>query len=174
MVLSLTAQNALRPKRVLIKAGSVALTAASLAMVAGAFLAPWLASQDSTLAPHFYRFYGHICHQNPSRTPLFFGHPAAACGRCLGIYLGFLAGCLLLLFRNPLRAKPPRPWAFILVSLPLGLDVLANALRVWDLGNWFRLATGLAWGFILPFYALSGLVDLVLGKLAIRGRFRIE
>jgi hypothetical protein len=55
------------------------------------------------------------------------------------------------------------------VSLPLGLDVLANALKVWDLGNWFRLATGLVWGFILPFYALSGLVDLVLGKLAIRG-----
>ena len=165
-----TAQNIARPKRILIKAGAAVLTAASLAVVAGAFLAPWLASQNSALAPHFYRFYGHICHQNPGRTPVFFGQPAAACGRCLGIYLGFLAGCLvILLFRNPLQAKPPRPWAFALASLPLGLDVLANFFNIWDLGNWFRLATGLGWGFILPFYALAGFVDLVLGKLAIRG-----
>jgi len=170
MALNPAAQNLPRPKRILVKAGAVALTAASLAMAAGAFLAPWLASQNSVLAPHFYRFYGHICHQDPSRTPHFFDQPAAACGRCLGIYLGFLAGCLVvLLFRDPLQAKPPQPRTFILVSLPLGLDVLGNFLRVWDLGNWFRLATGLAWGFVLPFYALAGYVDLVLGKLAIRG-----
>jgi uncharacterized membrane protein len=167
--MSLAVQNITRAQRILVKAGYVSATTASLAMVVGALLAPWLVSRNPEPALHLYRFYAHICHQNPSHSFALFGHPAAACARCLGIYAGFLAGCLAFpFFRNLFQSRIPRPWTFVLMSFPLAADVLANFLRLWDLGNWFRLATGVIWGFILPFYWLAGLADLILRKLAFR------
>jgi len=167
--MSLAAQNITRAQRILARAGYVSTTAAFLVIAAGTLLAPWLASRNSGLALNLYRFYGHICHQNPSRTFALFGHPLAACGRCLGIYVGCVAGCLaFLFFRNLFQVRIPRPWTFVLMSFPLAVDVLANLLQIWDLGNWFRLATGVLWGFILPFYLLAGLADLILRKLAFR------
>ena len=163
----LPARNTTTTQRRLLRAGSLALTAAALLLAGGAFLAPWLASRGSAAALPLYRFYSHICHQDPARSFAFFGHPAAACGRCLGIYLGFLAGCLAFpFFRSVFQPRLPRPRTFFLMSLPLAIDVLANLLRIWDWGNGFRLATGLVWGLILPFFALAGLSDLVLRKLA--------
>jgi len=167
--MSLASQNITRTQRILARAGYWALTAAALAVVGGALLAPWLVSRNSELALNLYRFYGHICHQNPSRSFSLFGHQMAACARCSGIYAGFLAGCLAFpFFRNLFQARIPRPWTFVLMSFPLACDVLANLLHIWDLGNWFRLAAGVFWGFILPFYLLAGLADLILGKLAFR------
>jgi uncharacterized membrane protein len=167
--MSLAQQNITRAQRIAVTAGYLAVTAASLAMVGGALLAPWLASRNSGLALNLYHFYGHVCHQNPFRSFALFGHQTAACARCLGVYAGFLAGCLAFpLFGNMFRARLPRPGMFVLMSIPLAADVLANFLQLWDLGNWLRLATGLLWGLILPFYLLAGLADLILRTLAFR------
>jgi uncharacterized membrane protein len=145
----------------------LATTAVALSVAGAALLAPWLASRDSGCATWLYHSYAQVCHQNPSRCFVLFGHPAAACGRCLGIYIGFLAGCLVYPLTGRLYSvRAPRPRMFVLLSLPLGVDALASMLGLWDLGNWFRFGTGLVWGLILPFYFLAGLTDLILRRLA--------
>jgi uncharacterized membrane protein len=156
-------------QRMLVVAVYMATTVVALSVAGAALLAPWLASRGSGLAAGLYHSYAQICHQNPSRCFVLFGHPVAACGRCLGIYIGFLAGCLVYpLARSLFSARVPRPRMFVLLSLPLGLDVLANMLHFWDFGNWFRFSTGVVWGFILPFYFLAGLTDLIVRRLAFR------
>ena len=51
--------------------------------------------------------------------------------------------------------------AFILFSLPIGLDFAANAAGLWASPNPVRLAVGLIWGSLLPFYWIPGLGEAV-------------
>jgi uncharacterized membrane protein len=139
---------------------------------ASVLLAPWLASRDSSLARALYGAFSNVCHQIPGRCPVLFGLPAAVCWRCLGVYLGFLAGCLIYPFTRSLRnTKLPGRMPILALSLPLAADVLGNALGLWNSGLLARLASGLAWGAVLPFYLLPAAVELGLRLrgLAIRG-----
>jgi uncharacterized membrane protein len=127
------------------------------------FLAPWLAARgDAGVARIVYALFAPVCHQRPERCFLLAGQPLAVCGRCLGIYAGFLAGLLLYpLVRGFSRLALPGPRLFILATLPLALDGLAGLVGVWHSPIGLRLVTGLVWGALLPFYFVTGLADLV-------------
>ncbi|MDP2916017.1 MAG: DUF2085 domain-containing protein [Candidatus Aminicenantes bacterium] len=135
----------------------------SLIWLAAIMLAPWLSSRSSGLSPFLYACFAPICHQIPSRSFELCGFPMAVCARCLGIYVGFLAGMVLYPIRRDFAGgRLPKTSLFLTVSAPIVLDAAANVLRLWDTPNLLRFFFGFLWGLILPFYFLTGLGELAL------------
>ena len=138
-------------------------------------LAPYFRSRGIRLGSLIYAAFAPTCHQIPSRCFRLWGFPLAVCGRCIGIYAGFLAGTILLpLFRWIGRKTPPRPIFLILLSVPIGADALANFLGLWATPIGLRFVTGLAWGFILPFYLVAGLNGLFVKDAPAAGKQSLE
>ena len=139
----------------------------TLAWLAAIVLAPVLKSRSSGAAPFLYALFSPICHQIPGRSFFLRGFPLAVCGRCLGIYTGFLAGLVMYpIVRGFRRIALPPMRLFLLVSLPAGLDFLLGLSRLWESPNWLRFVTGFVWGVLLPFYFITGLSELVLWRAA--------
>jgi len=131
----------------------------------GILLAPYLRSRSSPWASFAYALYSPVCHQIAGRSLRCFGRPLAVCARCTGIYLGFLIGLGLYPFlRGWRRLSLPSSRVFYLVSAPILLDTTANFLRLWQTANGARLASGVIWGTILPFYFITGVADLVISR----------
>ncbi len=135
--------------------GSVSLGLMTLA-------APALRAVSPRLSALLYAAFAPLCHQNPGRCFYYAGYPLAVCGRCLGIYIGFALGALIYPFARGF-ARPPFPPAartFLLVSLPVFLDVAGNVLGFWSSPIGVRFATGLFWGTLLPAYFIAGMHEL--------------
>ncbi len=152
----------------------------ALAWLGAIFLAPYLESRSSLSAASFvYGLFAPLCHQIPARCFYFHGFPLAVCGRCLGVYSGFLAGLVIYPFaRGFSRLALPPVRRLMFLSLPIGVDYLANLFRIWSSAIGIRFATGFVWGAILPFYFLTGAAELwVWAKsqgLAKSGRKKVE
>jgi len=137
--------------------------AGTLVWLGAIIMAPYLRSRGARLNTLIYAVFAPTCHQIPSRSFHLWGFPLAVCGRCTGIYVGFLAGLLVLPFLRGLgKTSLPRVWSFVLATGPLAADGLGNLLGLWSTGNVLRLAIGFIWGVILPFYLLAGLNSLFL------------
>ena len=138
------------------------LTAAgTLAWLAGIFLAPYFRAQGIRWAWLVQTIYSPVCHQLPSRSFLAWGFPLGVCARCLGIYLGFAAGLALYPAVRGFRAvRLPDTKVFLGVSAPIVIDSAATFLGIWDSSGPARLALGVLWGLILPFYLLAGFAEL--------------
>lgn len=137
----------------------------SLIIVALILLAPYLLSKNQRIGYLVYAVFAPFCHQSPERCFFLWGYPLAVCGRCTGIYLGFLLGTLIYPLTGAL-ARPviPRVSYFLLCSLPISLDTLGNFFHFWPTPIWGRWATGLIWGIILPFYFIYGLSEALSRK----------
>jgi uncharacterized membrane protein len=71
------------------------LTAAIASTLAlAAIAAPLLAARAPIAAFLLHSFFSGVCHQNPARSFVISGAPAAVCIRCLGIYTGAALGSL--------------------------------------------------------------------------------
>jgi uncharacterized membrane protein len=117
----------------------------------GTFLAPVLASSELPLLSHFssflYFFYQPVCHQLPERSILIDGLPMAVCVRCLSVYL---AGWLLSLFY--IKYKNIRLWPlyrYIILVLPLILDITLELLMLYSNLSILRFVTGFIFGIVL-------------------------
>lgn len=140
-------------------------TMAFLLWLGGIMLAPYLRSRASPWAGLVYSIYSPVCHQVPDRSLLCFGQPLAVCARCTGIYLGFWLGLALYpVLRGWRSISLPPARVFFIVSAPIVLDTAANFLRFWNTTTAVRLATGVLWGTILPFYFVAGMADLFLSR----------
>jgi len=138
-------------------------------------LAPWLAGHGAEgPARIIYALFSPLCHQVRDRCFTLGGQPLAVCGRCLGIYGGFLAGLLLYpVVRGFGRPALPRPATLILSTIPVAIDGLAGVLGLWHSPIGLRFATGIVWGTILPFYFVTGAADLVRTRRARREAERL-
>lgn len=129
---------------------------------AAIFAAPLLMRSSPAWGKLWYAAFAPVCHQDPARCFVLAGFPLAVCGRCLGIYLGFLAGAAAYpLLRGFSAAWTPRLRTLIGFSLPMAADALGNLLGLWRSPTALRFATGACWGVILPFYWIPGLADVV-------------
>jgi uncharacterized membrane protein len=156
--------KAFEPKRTVLLAFLITTMAYSL-WLGGILLAPYLRSRSSPWAGLAYAIYRPVCHQVAERCLRCFGQPLAVCARCSGIYLGFLLGLgLYASLRRWRRLSLPAARAFFFVSAPIVLDTAANFLRLWHTPNAIRLATGVIWGTILPFYFVTGIADLFISR----------
>jgi uncharacterized membrane protein len=142
----------------------------TLAWLGAIVLAPYLRSRGIPLAKLIYFCFSPVCHQIPERSFSAFGYPMAVCARCLGIYSGFLAGMgVYPLLRGFSKVRLPKAKIFLAVSLPIVADTVGNLLGLWATTDVLRLATGILWGMILPFYFVTGLAEL-----ASQGKKRIK
>ncbi len=126
-------------------------------------LAPYLKSIGSGWNRVVYAVFAPTCHQIDSRCLTVFGHPMAVCARCLGIYLGFLVGTILFPWcnRRQQALALPRVRTFVCLTIPIGVDTIGNLLTLWSTPHLLRLGLGWAWGMVLPFYFIPGLVDVL-------------
>jgi len=131
--------------------------------LAAVWAAPLLKARGFRGAAFVYAVFSPVCHQRPDRSFFAAGFPLAVCGRCLGIYLGFLAGVLAFPWlERRFRGGVPSARLLVALTLPIGVDAAGNFLGLWATDNIVRLATGFAWGTILPFYSIRGVAEACL------------
>jgi len=136
-----------------------------LIWIAAVFAAPYLKSQSSVYGSLIYAVFSPTCHQIPSRCLSLFGYPLAVCTRCLGIYLGFFLGTSVFpVFQKFSSVSLPKAKTLVLLSLPIVIDTAGNVVSLWSSPHWVRLATGVIWGGILPFYFIPGIADIFLRR----------
>lgn len=141
-----------------------------LAWLSAIFLAPYLMRRSPGAANFVYALFSPVCHQIPGRCLTFQGYPLAVCGRCLGIYTGFLAGLLIYPFvRGFSEIALPSGRLFLSFSIPIGLDFAAGLTGIVDSPIGVRFATGVLWGGILPFYFMAGVSELLLRRAGQKG-----
>ena len=88
-----------------------------------------------------------VCHQDPARSLVIAGALLPVCARCTGIYLGFLAGWSLRLFRRGPARDRRLPTALLLAGIaPLVIDGFANGAGLFNTPPAVRLLTGLLFG----------------------------
>jgi uncharacterized membrane protein len=135
----------------------------TLGWLAAIFLAPYFESRSAAgAASVLYAMFAPVCHQIPERSFFFLGFPLAVCGRCLGVYTGFLAGLLAYpAVRGFRRVALPSLPLFVLLSLPIGLDFGGGLLGLWTSPIGLRYATGFVWGTALPYFFVTGLAELL-------------
>ncbi|MGH9509266.1 MAG: DUF2085 domain-containing protein [Terriglobales bacterium] len=113
------------------------VAAAPAALTTAALSAPLLSAFGYTLSAFaIVQFFSVVCHQDPARSFWIVGAPVAVCARCLGIYLGAVAGAWITAPRGMILRLLA---ATVLVSM---LDFLAESAGLH--GNWplMRCALG--------------------------------
>ncbi len=141
---------------------------ASLTWIGAVVLAPYAASRGWIAGPLIYAFFDRICHQIPERSFWAFGHQLAVCHRCLGLYVGFTVGVLLLPHLPALTWRLlQRPRLLVLFVVPMLLDV------VWPSNNLLtRFVSGLVASFpvgLLLWAAIEQLRQRRIGLEAVAG-----
>lgn len=131
------------------------LATASLWLLA-IFLPPLTMHWGSPVGALSYLFFKPICHQIPERSLHLWGIQVAVCHRCLGLYVGFWLGTLILPGLTGMRdALLQRPRLLLLFSLPMLIDVaLPNSALD-------RFLTGLLTGFPVSIFVLVALQQLL-------------
>jgi uncharacterized membrane protein len=81
----------------------VKLSLGILAVALTPLAAPLLARSHPLFALLIRSFFSSLCHQDPARSFMFEGSPAAVCVRCLGIYCGAALAPLLRMVEAPAR-----------------------------------------------------------------------
>jgi len=131
--------------------------------IAAIFLAPYLKSLASPINKIIYYSFSKICHQAESRCFYIFGNQMAVCSRCLGIYIGFLAGTFYYpAIRGFNNLSLPKHKTFLLATVPIGIDTIGNFFFLWNTAGWLRLTLGFIWGIVLPLYFITGIADFIL------------
>jgi hypothetical protein len=144
------------PMRLLRNAPYWLLVACACRWVGAVAAAPLARSRGWPAAPLLYAFFDPVCHQLPDRSFACFGQPLAVCHRCLGLYLGGLAG-LLAWPSWPRLARPllDRPRWVLAFFAPLAADV---ALPANTPGS--RFGSGLVAGLPVALLLLAALAQL--------------
>ncbi len=140
--------------------------AGSVSLLGGIFLGPLFKSLSWDGAADFvYGIYSPLCHQMPERSFKFLGFPMTVCGRCLGIYAGFLAGITLYpILQGFTRVSLPPARIFLVLTLPLAADGLAGLIGLWESAKVLRFLTGFVWGGLLPYYFIAGVSSAFLER----------
>lgn len=114
-----------------------------------------------SVAEPFYRFFGFICHQIPSRSLSFDEHRLAVCSRCFGVYFGLFAGFAVYpLFRRIDAIEPlPRFW-LLLAMIPISVDWTLGVFGIWENTHLSRFLTGAILGIACAVFIAPALVEI--------------
>lgn len=119
------------------------------------------AHKHPALASAIYFFFHKICHQIPERSFFLWGKQLAVCSRCTGLYSGFLLAALIYPMLFPLkRVEVPPRWLLLLALVPMGLDLFADAIGIFENSLLSRLISGIILGVAVLFFVLPGILSL--------------
>jgi uncharacterized membrane protein len=104
--------------------------------------------------------YHPLCHQVPSRSLSWAGHPLAVCSRCAGLYLGGALALLLAAVSGAAPRVPPGLRWLALAVAPTALDALVGLAGGTGLSDVPRLVISIPAGFVAGLYLAVGLADL--------------
>ncbi len=130
------------------------LVSGAAAWLGLAFLAPWALARGWPGAGLAYAVFDPVCHQMAGRSFFCFGHPLAACHRCMGLYSGLAAGFLMWPYCHRLREfLLARPRTLLIFFAPMAIDWTLMGLNT----PASRFATGLvaAWPVALFVWAAA-------------------
>jgi uncharacterized membrane protein len=95
-----------------------------------------------------------ICHRHPDRSIFIFGKQLPLCARCIGIYIAFLIG-VVLLGLNPITFQNLTWYSAALITFlmifPTAIDGFTQLLGLRESNNLLRLTTGMLAGFGFSF-----------------------
>jgi uncharacterized membrane protein len=124
-------------------------------------------------------FFGRaICHQLGERSLIVSGEALAVCARDTGIYIGIFSTLFYLHFtkRKQSITIPSIKISLMLLLflVPLIIDGLGSYTNLFESNNLRRLLTGIAFGFVLPYfiYPLLSKKSLEHGSVPVLGRCR--
>jgi uncharacterized membrane protein len=92
-----------------------------------------------------YKFFNHVCHQYDQRSLHIGEYKFAVCARCTGIYYGFLLGLIVLPYVKTREFKNFKV-VFLIIALPMVVDVLLDTLGIHSSNLFTRAMTGLLFG----------------------------
>ena len=95
-----------------------------------------------------------LCHGLPHRSYALFDVTMPICARCVGVYVGLLAGLALFPLLAKLSERTMRVVAFLAVT-PLALDGLTQLTGLRESTNELRVITGLLAGLAFGLWVLS-------------------
>jgi len=153
----------------IMRIGWLLMLAASGLLVALSLTAPFLAhAGDRADASRNYALFTQFCHQIRQRSLSLYGEPLAVCARCFGIYAGLLVGTIVypLLWKG---GKTPPGWLLMAATTPAAVDGFTQLLLMRESSNSLRLASGLIFGFAIPYYIIPTM-DNILATAFIRER----
>lgn len=132
------------------------LLSASMLWLAMLLGAAWTRSLGWPVAEFVYLALDPVCHQMPGRSFFCFGEPLAACHRCVGLYVGFVAGLLVLPHWHGLRrALLDQPRRLLLFSIPMLADVF-----LWENIWQTRVLTGFLAAFPFSLFVWAAFAQL--------------
>jgi uncharacterized membrane protein len=108
---------------------------------------------SAALATVFWHIGGLVCHQLADRSPQFEGTIFPLCFRCAGLYLSLPVAFAWLGVTGGFRRRLPELRCAVGISLltvPLMVDGLANAIGLWSSTGPLRALTGAGVGLVLP------------------------
>jgi uncharacterized membrane protein len=107
--------------------------------------------------------YSRICHQNDVHSFHMDGEKFGVCIRCSAIYFGFLAGLLFMPLSGALRhIRIPNHKIMIAVMIPMLLDVMLNDTGLLISTTVTRVATGILFGGVMPWYLVPLFIEATL------------
>lgn len=130
---------------------------ASIAWTTAVILAPLMH------LPAIYAAASAVCHQLPQRSFHLADAPIAVCARCLGLYIGGIAGLLAGGRFGPVAHARPRlatPAARAVVAagaLPTAITLIVEWLWAWPVGNTIRFGAALPLGAAAAFVIANAL-----------------
>ncbi len=98
------------------------------------------------------RVFSSVCHQQPDRMFSVGESYPAVCSRCSGIYTGFAIGLWVALWGINTSKILPRKQVIVIIvviTVIIGLDILAQWITIWEGSNFQRAVLGLIWGLTL-------------------------
>jgi uncharacterized membrane protein len=107
----------------------------------------------SLLASVFWHIGALLCHQLPDRSPQLDGTTLPLCFRCAGLYLSLAVTFGWLAVTGGFRRRLPElryALGISMLTLPLMVDGLANAIGLWSSPGLARALTGAGVGLVLP------------------------
>lgn len=97
------------------------------------------------------------CHQRFDRSFEVAGAVLPVCARCTGLWVGALAGALLLPLLGPARAVPRFGW-LLAAAAPMAIELALEHLAGGEPHAWSRALTGLCLGAAIVAFVMPALV----------------
>lgn len=95
-----------------------------------------------------------LCHGMPSRSLTMFGTTMPLCARCVGIYVGLMAGLMAYIIVPWIEERALRMFMFV-AAIPIAIDGITQLIGLRESSNPLRLATGFVVAFAFGMWALS-------------------